>query len=95
MQRKLMIMTHIGGALTWIFGLLLIMQVPAFLSMGWMHAKLALVLVLTGYHFYCMKLVQAFATRQNDRSHKWFRWFNEIPTVILIAVVLLVVLKPY
>jgi putative membrane protein len=94
MQRKLMIMTHIGGALTWLFGLLLIVQVPAFLSMGWMHMKLTLVLALTAYHFYCLALVRSFAAGQNNRSHKWYRWFNEVPTVVLIAVVLLVVLKP-
>jgi putative membrane protein len=94
MERKLMIMTHIGGALTWGFGVLLLMQVPAFAAMGWMHAKLGLVLVLTGYHFYCVHLVRAFAAARNTRSHQWFRWFNEIPTVVLIAVVLLVVMKP-
>jgi len=94
MQRKLLIMTHIGGALTWLFGLALLAQNPAWMEQGWFHTKLALVLLLTGYHFYCVQLVGAFASRQNTRSHKWYRWFNEFPTVILIAVVLLVGLKP-
>lgn len=94
MQRKLMVMTHIGGALTWCFGVLLLLQVPAFAATGWMQAKLALVVLLTGYHFYCVRLVRAFACGSNSRSHTWYRWFNEIPTVILLAVVMLVVLKP-
>ena len=94
MERKLLIMTHIGGLLTWAFGLLLLMQTPAWMGQGWFHAKLALVLFLVVYHVYCIKLVGVFAKGENQRSHKWYRWFNEMPTVILIAVVLLVVLKP-
>ena len=95
MERKLMIMTHIGGSLSWLFGLLLVAQTPAWLAQEWMHIKLLLVLFLTAYHLYCLKLVSLFAAGENRRNHRWYRWFNEIPTVILIAVVLLVVLKPF
>ena len=94
MQRKLMIMTHIGGALTWLFGLLLLQQAPALLNAGWLQVKLGLVMLLVVYHFWCLKLVGKFAAGENTRSHRWYRWFNEIPTVILIAAVLLAVLKP-
>ena len=94
MERKLLLMTHIGGILTWIFGILLLMQVPALIGQGWMQLKLLLVLLLVAYHFICARLVGVFAAGKNRRSHRWFRWFNEIPTIILIAVVLLVVLKP-
>ena len=94
MERKLLIMTHIGGTLTWIFGLLLLWQTPAWLDQGWMQIKLVLVVLLTAYHFFCASLVKTFANGENQHSHRWYRWFNELPTVILIAVVALVVLKP-
>ena len=62
---------------------------------GWLHAKLALVAILIAYHAYCGKLVADFRHDRNRRSHLWFRWFNEVPTVILIAVTILVVVKPF
>jgi putative membrane protein len=62
---------------------------------GWMHAKLALVGVLIGYHLYCGKLVSAFRDDLNQRSHVFYRWFNELPVLILTAVVILVVVKPF
>ena len=62
---------------------------------GWMHAKLTLVILLIGYHHYCGKLLKQFNAQQNKRSHVWFRWFNEIPVLLLFAVVILVVVKPF
>jgi putative membrane protein len=62
---------------------------------GWMHAKLALVVVLVGYHLACGALLARFERGANTRSHVWYRWFNEAPVLILLAVVLLVVLKPF
>lgn len=62
---------------------------------AWLHAKLALVLILVGYNLYCRKLLAAFAAEQNPHSHVWFRWFNEVPAIILLLVTLLVVLKPF
>ena len=62
---------------------------------GWMHAKLALVIVLIAYHLYCGRLLRAFRAGAVTRSHVWFRWFNELPVLVLFAVVLLVVLKPF
>lgn len=64
-------------------------------SGGWLHAKTALVVFLIGYHLYCGRLVRAFAEGRNTRSHVWFRVFNEIPVLVLVAVVFLVVLKPW
>ncbi len=61
----------------------------------WLHAKLALVAVLVAYHLCCGKLMQEFRNDRNTRSHLWYRWFNEFPTVILVAIILLVVLKPW
>jgi putative membrane protein len=62
---------------------------------GWLHAKLALVILLVAYHLWCGALLRAFAADRNRRSHAWLRWFNEVPVVILVATVLLVVLKPF
>lgn len=62
---------------------------------GWLHAKLALVVVLIGYHHSCGSLLRKFEAGRNTRSHRWYRWFNEVPVVVLLAVVLLVVFKPF
>jgi putative membrane protein len=62
---------------------------------GWLHAKMALVALLVAYHLWCWRLMKDFAAERNTKSHRWFRWFNEAPTVVLFAVVLLVVLKPF
>jgi putative membrane protein len=62
---------------------------------GWLHAKLTLVMALIGYHVYCGKLMRDFAQGHNQRSHVWYRFFNEIPVLILFAVVILVVVKPF
>lgn len=62
---------------------------------GWLHAKLALVAVLIGYHYYCGRLLQDFAQGRNRHSHVWYRWFNELPVLILFAVVPLAIVKPF
>lgn len=62
---------------------------------GWMHAKLALVGLLIAYHLYCGHLVKVFAEDRNTRSHKFYRFFNEAPVLILTAVTILVVVKPF
>jgi putative membrane protein len=62
---------------------------------GWLDAKLALVAVLLAYHVWCWRLVRAFAADANTKSERWYRWFNEVPTVILFATVILVVVKPF
>ncbi len=64
-------------------------------SGGWMHAKLTLVAILIGYHLYCGKLVRDFSSDSNKHSHVWYRWFNELPVLVLSAVVILVVVKPF
>ena len=65
------------------------------ISGPWMHAKLLLVVGLVGYNHYCRKLLRDFNNGSNTRSHVWFRWFNEIPVVVLLVVIVLVVLKPF
>jgi protoporphyrinogen IX oxidase len=64
-------------------------------SGGWLHAKMTLVLVLVAYHLYCGKLLRDFAAGRNTRSHVWYRWFNEVPVLVLFAIVFLTVLKPF
>jgi putative membrane protein len=93
MERKLFwgIMTP-GAVLTLFFGLWLWLGWG--FSGGWLHAKLALALVLVGYHAWCGKLLQDFRRDRNRRSHVWLRWFNEFPVIVLFAVVYLAVFKP-
>jgi len=82
-----------GAVLTIVFGLWL--WLGWFQGAGgWLHAKLALVAALAAYHVWCGKLMLDFRQERNRRSHVWYRWFNEVPVVILIAIVLLVVFKP-
>ncbi len=95
MQRKLLVMMHIGGVLAVGFGLALVVISPAYLSLGWMHAKLAAVALLVGYHVWCAVIVRRFAAGQNRRGHVWYRWFNEAPALALVIIVLLAVLKPF
>jgi len=94
MERKLYfgIMTP-GALLTIAFGVWLWLGYG--ISGGWLHAKLSLVAVLIGYHLWCGKLVVDFKFDRNRHSHVWYRWFNEFPVLILIAVVILVVVKPF
>jgi putative membrane protein len=62
---------------------------------GWMHAKLAIVILLIGYHHACGSILKKFENGHNKRSHVWFRWFNEVPVVLMIIAVILVVVKPF
>ncbi|KAF0284541.1 protoporphyrinogen oxidase HemJ [Spiribacter roseus] len=77
------------------FGVALIVVQPFWLEQGWLHVKILLVVGLIGYHLYCGRLLRAFAEDRNTRSHRWYRVFNELPVLVLIAVVLLVELKPW
>ncbi len=62
---------------------------------AWMHAKLAIVVLVIGYHHACSRVLARFDQNRNTRSHVWFRWFNEIPIVLMLIVVVLVVVKPF
>lgn len=75
-------------------GVAILVVQPFWLLQGWLHIKLALVALLVVYHWYCGRLLRAFAQDRNQHGHVWYRWFNEMPVLVLIAVVLLVVLKP-
>jgi protoporphyrinogen IX oxidase len=62
---------------------------------SWLHAKITLVALLVAYHLWCWRLLRDFAADRNRKTNVWFRWFNELPTLALVAIVLLVVLKPF
>jgi putative membrane protein len=97
MERKLYfgIMTP-GALLTIVFGLWLLFAYgwEVYKQAWWLHAKLALVVLLIGYHLYCGKLLADFARDRNRHSHVYYRWFNEVPVVFLVAIVILAVVKP-
>jgi putative membrane protein len=77
------------------FGIGLVALNPALFSSGWLHAKLVLVVLLIGYHHVCGAQVRRFARNENTRSHVFYRWFNELPVLALLAIVILVVVKPF
>lgn len=62
---------------------------------GWMHAKLVVVVLALGYHHVCARLLRRFEAGDNRHSHVWYRWFNELPVLMLVAAVVLVVVKPF
>ena len=97
MERKLYAIMSVGGVLAGVFGLwlLFVYQWQTLFSTAWLPLKLLLVASLAGYHLYCLRLVHEFRADRNRRSHVFYRWFNEFPAMILIAVVLLAVLKPF
>ena len=95
MQRRLLGMTHIGAALAIAFGIATLAAEPFYLQAGWLHVKLALVLLLVIYHAQLVKLVRGFARDACNWSSRELRWFNEIPGVLLLAIVILAVVKPF
>ncbi|MEC5211990.1 putative membrane protein [Polaromonas sp. CG_9.5] len=62
---------------------------------GWMHAKLAMVVLVIGYHHACSRMLAKFEQNHITRGHVWFRWFNEVPVILMLVVVILVVVKPF
>ena len=80
---------------TWVFGLWMIIGGWVSLSDGWLHAKLVLVLLLSGVHGMLAKYVRLFAQDKNTKSQKFFRILNEVPTVLMIGIVILVIVKPF
>lgn len=94
MEKKLYVMTTIGFFLTVVFGLLLLREEPRLIFVGWFQMKLILVLSLIIYHFYCGYFVKIFRDNNNKRSHVFYRWWNEYPTIVLIIVVILAIVKP-
>ena len=95
MARKLMRFTTLLAVPAVGFGLWLWLGWGIGRGAGWMHAKLAVVLLVLGYHHACGVLLRKFVAGGNRRSHRWYRWFNEAPVLLLLAAVVLVVVKPF
>lgn len=95
MEARLFAITTIGAVLTAAFGAWLIALNPALLDTGWLRAKLALVVLLIGYHAWIGRLLREFAAGRNAHSARWYRWFNEVPGLLLIGIVLLAVARPF
>jgi protoporphyrinogen IX oxidase len=76
-------------------GVWLLWLVPGWLGQGWMHVKLLLVVLLVAYHHVCLIYLKQFAAGRCTKGHVFFRWFNELPVIALLAIVILAVLKPF
>ena len=84
------------GVLAVVLGLVLwVVYDDYFVKGAWLHVKTLLALVLVAYHLYCGRLLRGFAADRNARGHVWFRWFNEMPVIILFVAVWLVIFKPF
>ncbi len=95
MERRLYGIMTLGATLAALFGLSMIARAPAYLSMGWLDVKLVLVVALIAYHLWCRSLMHRLRDGTSTRSERWFRVFNEVPALLLIAIVILAVVKPF
>ncbi len=81
---------------TIIFGLALFASSPGYyLDSGWFHAKTTMVILLIGYHHMCLAYLKKFRDDRNNKTHVFYRWFNEAPTLLLIGIILMVTVKPF
>lgn len=97
MERKLFAIMTMGAVLTAVFGIWMLSDYAwqAYRQSGWLHAKLFLVVILIAYHTYCLKIMGDFRNKTNVRSHVFYRWFNEVPVLLLFAIVILVMVRPF
>ena len=86
-----------GGLLTIIFGFCLLVSngMTSYSGQLWLSLKMILIAVLVLYHIYCFSLLQDFKYNRNKHTHIWYRWFNEVPVLILVGIILLAVIKPF
>ena len=86
-----------GGLLTIIFGVCLLVSngMTSYSGQLWLSLKMILIAVLVLYHIYCFSLLQDFKYDRNKHTHIWYRWFNEVPVLILVGIILLAVIKPF
>jgi putative membrane protein len=94
MERRLYALMTLGATLAVLFGVSMIVAAPTYLQFGWLHIKLALVALLIGYHIWCRLLMTGLKDGRNNHTQRWYRWFNEVPALLLIAIVVLAVVKP-
>jgi putative membrane protein len=94
MERRLFFIMSLGALLAVVFGIAMISAAPGYLGLGWLRAKLLLVAALVGYHAWCYQLLLALRAGRNTHSQRWYRLFNELPMLLLVAIVVLAVVKP-
>jgi protoporphyrinogen IX oxidase len=94
MERRLYFMMSLGALLAVFFGLAMIVASPTYLGMGWLRVKVLLVAALIGYHGWCYRLMLALRAGRRTHTQRWYRWFNEVPAILLLAIVILAVVKP-
>ena len=95
MERRLFGIMTIGAVAGVGLGLAMLAAAPAYLTFGWLRIKLLFVLLVIAYHLICYKLMREFAENRNAHSARWYRGFNEVPSLLLVAIVVLAVVKPF
>jgi putative membrane protein len=95
MERRLFAIMTIGGAASILFGSLMLIESPGYLQMTWLKLKLLFVALVVAYHVFCFKLMRDLAAQRSTRSSRWFRGFNELPSLLLLIIVILAVVKPF
>jgi putative membrane protein len=88
-------MMTIGATLAIAFGVAMLIAAPSYFELHWLHAKLSLVILLVLHHAWCYRLMVALRKGTARHSQRWYRWFNEVPGLLLIGIVVLVVVKPF
>jgi len=94
MERRLFFLMSLGALCALALGAAMVLVAPGYLAQPWLRVKLLLVAALVGYHFWCRRLLRALAAGEDRHSPRWYRYFNEVPGLLLVAIVLLAVLKP-
>ncbi len=96
MERKLLrFIMNPAMIITWIFGLMMIWANPTLMQQGWMHGKLLLVILMSVLHMVFSKWRKNFAADENTKSEKFYRWWNEAPTLLMVIIVILAVAEPF
>jgi putative membrane protein len=94
MERRLFFIMTLGALLAVLFGIAMLIASPAYLQLGWLRAKLLLVAGLVGYQAWCYQLMLSLRAGRPPRTQRWYRLFNEVPALFLVAIVVLAVVKP-
>jgi putative membrane protein len=94
MEMRLFVLMSIGALLAVTFGIAMILSAPDSLREPWLQMKLLCVALLIGYHLWCYRLIAALRRQRDRHSPRWFRWFNEVPSLLLVVIVVLAVVKP-
>jgi putative membrane protein len=94
MEKRLFAIMSIGAVLAVTFGMAMILAAPGYWSEQWLQVKLLCVALLIGYHVWCYRLLGALRVRRDCHSSRWLRYFNEVPSLLLVAIVVLAVVKP-